>query len=50
MLNEKTNVEQRMRHTADYASLIRPTDILDETEELIKIFVASIKTAEKKKK
>ncbi len=25
-------------------------DILEETEELIKIFVASIKTAEKKKK
>ena len=30
--------------------IIRLNDILEETEELIKIFVASIKTAEKKHK
>ena len=47
MLNKKTNIEQRMV-TGGKPELLN--GILEETEELIKIFVTSIKTAEKKKK
>jgi len=47
MLNKKTNIEQRMVIGGKPELL---NDILEETEELIKIFVTSIKTAEKKKK
>jgi hypothetical protein len=42
MMNKKTNVEQRMV-IEKKAELLN--DILGETEELIKIFVTSIKTA-----
>jgi hypothetical protein len=41
------DLEERL---LEYSVRIIKNDILDETEELIKIFVTSIKTAEKKKK
>jgi hypothetical protein len=53
MFNVKNNLEQRMvilEGTNNLKQIELLNDILQETEELIKIFVRSIKTAEKKKK
>ena len=43
-MNRKNNIEQRMMTEE------KDNDILEEAEELINIVVASIKTAENKKK
>jgi len=45
MKKQTYDLEERL---LDYSVRIIKNDILQETEELIKIFVASIKTAEKK--
>ena len=51
VLRKKMNIEHRTSNIEWWIK--KPellNDILEETEELIKIFVTSIKTAEKKKK
>jgi len=47
MKKQAYDLEERL---LEYSVRIIKNDILQETEELIKIFVASIKTAEKKRK
>ncbi len=47
MKKQTYDLEERL---LEYSVRIIKNDILEETEELIKIFVTSIKTAEKKKK
>ena len=46
-VTEKMNVQHR---TSNIECLMGKNGILEETEELVKIFVTSIKTAEKKQK
>jgi len=47
MKKQAYDLEERL---LEYSVRIIKNDILQETEELIKIFVTSIKTAEKKRK
>ncbi len=47
MTKQRYDLEERL---LEFSVRIIKNDILEETEELIKIFVTSIKTAEKKKK